>query len=80
MRFWKVDDLIHKNEHIHYNKQYSGNVYLVDSNDVYIYPITFRLETDVFGSGVKDIKIYGDPNYPLIELKNNIKEYMKNVE
>ena len=61
MNFWKVDDLKHENEHIHYNKQYSGNVYLVDTDDVHIYPITFRIETDAFGSEVKDIKIYGIP-------------------
>jgi len=73
MKFWKVDDLEHMNEHIHYNKQYKGNVYLGDE----VYPMRFRIEKDVFGDKIEDIEIDGKQNYPMLDLKKNIEEYIK---
>lgn len=73
MKFWKVDDLKHENEHIHYNKRYSGNVYVGDK----IYPILFRVEKDVFGERIEDLEIIGDPDYPVIELKDKIRNFLR---
>lgn len=76
MKFWKVDDLIHENEHIYYNKQYKGSLYLGDEESYKTYPIRFIVETDVFGKNVRNIEIDGKPDYPLMELREKIKEYI----
>lgn len=76
MKFWKIDDLQHENKHIHYNKQYSGNIYLGDEDNYKIYPIKFRIEIGAFNTKVKDIEISGSPEYPFLELYTKIKEYI----
>jgi len=70
---WKIDDLEHENKGIYYNRRYKGNLYLGDK----IYPIHFRIEKDVFREEVKDVEIEGNPDYPIIELKKKIKNYIE---
>lgn len=76
MKFWKVDDLKHENEHIYYSKQYSGYLYLGNEVKYKTYPIKFILESDAFGRSVRNIEIDGKPNYPSIDLRKKIEEYI----
>ena len=79
MKFWKIDDLIHENEHIYYNKKYRGNLYLGDEIKYETYPIRFIVEMSATSREIKNIEIDGSPNYPTIDLRNKILEYIMEI-
>lgn len=77
MKFWKLDDLKHENEHIYYYKIFSGNIYLGNEEAYKIYPVRFAIETHIGGKEIKELEIFGKPEYPKMELKKKVEEYIK---